>query len=257
VAGQGVLPASGTRVWLRDATGEDEILVLASAEPPVSTILSLAARLASDGTGQPLDWLALPAVDLGAGALLIRATWLGETIRTEALCPSEKCGEPIDIAFGIPDYLEHHRPRRVLMLSRDDDGWLSFDGGDTRFRIPTIADMLAELHDRGQTLRVRCLRPPNPTAKYLRRVDRALEALAPRLDGELSGTCPACGTVVELRFEPIGYVLEELRDACVGVYAQVHELALAYHWSEESILALDRRTRGRYVAMVRGEMVLA
>lgn len=256
MAGQGVLPASGARVWLRDAGGEDEMLVLTSAGPPPTTILALATRLASDPAGDPLDWMSLPAVDLAAAALLIRSSWLGDTIRTEALCPSDQCGEPIDITFGITDYLEHHRPRRARGVSPLEDGWFSLVGAEARFRIPAIADLLAGLRDDDQALVRVCVRPSHPSAQAMRRIDRALEALAPRLDDELSGTCPDCGATVELYFEPIGYVLQELRDSCSSVYAHVHELALAYHWPEQTILALDRRRRARYVAMVRGELAL-
>jgi hypothetical protein len=81
--------------------------------------------------------------------------------------------------------------------------------------------------------------------------------MAPRLDGELTGTCPACGSSVELRFEPIAYVLEELRDALAGLFAQAHDLARAYHWSERAILELERRRRHIYVALVREEYALA
>jgi hypothetical protein len=252
-----VLPASGARVWLRDASGEDEMLVLQSSGPPLTTILALVNRLACDPAGEPIDWPSLPAVDLAAAALLIRSSWLGDAIRTEALCPSQTCGEPIDITFGITAYLEHRRPRAARGVSQLEDGWLSLDGTDARFRIPAIADLLAGLRGDDEALLERCVRPSHPTARTMRRIDRALEALAPRADGELSGICPDCGATVELYFEPIGYVLHELRDSCSSVYADVHELALAYHWPEPSILALDRRRRGRYVAMVRGELALA
>lgn len=256
MAGQGVLPASGTRVWLRDACGEDEMLVLASAGPPPTTMLALAGRLATDPAGEPIDWMSLPAVDLAAAALLIRSSWLGDAIRSEALCSSHTCGEPIDITFGITAYLEHHRPRRARGISHLDDGWMSLDGTDARFRIPTIEDLLAALREDRQAVVERCVQPQRPPAAALRRIDRALEALAPRLDGELSGTCPDCGATVDLYFEPIGYVLQELRDSCSTVYAHVHELALAYHWPEPAILTLDRGRRRRYVAMVRGELAL-
>jgi hypothetical protein len=48
-------------------------------------------------------------------------------------------------------------------------------------------------------------------------------------------------------------VLAELRDAAVGLFAEVHELALAYHWPEQEILALTRRRRRSYVALVHEE----
>lgn len=254
---EGVLPASGGSVMLRDPTGQDELLVLRGGHS-TATVLALAEALATDPAGRPIDWLALPAVDLAAAALLIRGCWLGNAISADAMCPAPECGEPIDVAFDIPTYLEHHRPRRPRAVRADEDGWLTLRGMEVRFRIPTIADLLAALEGGGgQTLLALCVRPSDPTASDLRRIDRALELLAPRLDGELQGTCPGCGENVELRFEPGGYVLAELRDASAGLYTQVHELALAYHWSEEAILALDRDRRAAYMALIRGEVVFA
>jgi hypothetical protein len=90
-----------------------------------------------------------------------------------------------------------------------------------------------------------------------RRVERALAKIAPRLDDQIGGRCPACGELVQMFFDPISYVVAELRDASIGLYADVHELALAYRWTEQAILALDRRRRHGYVAMVRGELALA
>jgi hypothetical protein len=257
LAEPGLLPASGTRVLLLEPTGEDELLVLESAGSATATTLALAAQLATDPAGRPIDWLTLPAVDLGAVALLIRAAWLGSTIRTEALCPAGECDEPIDIAFGIQAYLEHHRPRRFRGATEVEPGWFELSGTDVRFRIPTIADLLTACESNGAATMVElCVRPADPPAAVARRVDRALDSLAPRLDGELDGACPACGQTVNLRFEPIAYVLEELRDAATGLYTHVHELAATYHWSEQAILALGRRRRNGYVTMIRGELVL-
>jgi hypothetical protein len=256
VADASVLPASGAAVVVREPTGGDELLVLESAGPDAATALALATRLATDPGGRALDWPALPAVDLGAAALLIRAVWLGRTIRTEALCPAPGCDEPIDVAFAIPAYLEHHRPRAFRGARACAPGWFALAGTEMRFRIPTIGDLLAARGEGRGTLLERCVRPTDAPAALRRRVDRALEALAPRLDGGLQGTCPACGHTVELRFEPIGYVLEELRDASSGLFAELHEVAFAYHWSEEAILALGRRRRRGYVELIRGELAL-
>jgi len=248
--GAALLPVSGKHLRIRAPRGDDELLVLESTGPPAQTMLALATRLASDADGSALDWPALPAVDLAAAALLLRETWLGGTIRTEALCPSDECAETIDVSFGIGAYLDHHRPRSFRGAVEEGSGWFALTGADVRFRIPLIGDLVAgTLAD--------CVRPAAVSAAQARRVDRALDALAPRLDGELTGSCPACGRSVELRFEPISYVIEELRDASSGLFAQVHELARAYHWSEASILALDRTRRRGYVSLVREEYALA
>lgn len=253
----GTLPASGLEVWLREPTGEDELLLVRSTGAPSVAMLGLLERLATSQDGGPIDCHALPAVDLGAAAMLIRGQWLGSTIRTEALCPTPDCTEPIDIAFSVSEYLEHHLPRRYRGARECEPGWFALPGSEVLFRVPTVADALTALTDGPTAIVRRCVRPPDQPPGILRRIDRALEALAPRLDGELIGSCPACREAVRLRFEPVAYVLQELCEACAGLFAQVHELALAYHWSEQAILALDRRRRHGYVAMIRGELALA
>ena len=241
----GTLPTSGRRVVTREPAGADELILLEDVGSPTETMLALAGSLV---TGVE-NWLELPAVDLAAAALLIRRVWIGNTIRTDARCRAPGCGELIDIAFAIDAYLEHHRPRSFRGISECDTGWFELAGVDVRFRIPAVADVLA-----GPEIVERCVRPA-ASAGVVRRIERALEALAPSLAGELAGVCPVCGATVELRFEPIDYVLAELRDASTSLLGQVHELALAYHWSEPAILGLDRRRRHEYVELVRGELV--
>ncbi|HME04406.1 MAG TPA: hypothetical protein VKG38_15400 [Solirubrobacteraceae bacterium] len=258
MASAGVLPASGTAVLLREPTGADELFVLEGAGPAAATALALAARLVCDNAGRAIDWATLPAVELAAAALLIRRSWLGDLLVAETMCPGLACGEQIDVRVSIDAYLEHHRPSPCRGASESEPGWLTLTRTDVLFRIPTVGDLIETLDGSAgaSSLARSCIRPPEAPAAVRRRIDRALDALAPRLDGELGGTCPGCGETIELRFEPIGYVLEELRDASSEVLGQVHELALAYHWSEESILAVPRRRRLGYVTMIRGELAL-
>jgi hypothetical protein len=252
------LPVSGSPLALRAPTGADERVVLAGEGGAVRTALELATRLATDPSGRPLDWPALAAVDLAAAAMLIRRSWLGDTIRTDTLCPTPGCGEAIDVRFGVLSYLEHHRPRRYRGCVEAEPGWFALGDSTVRFRIPTIGDLLeADGADAARSLTARCVHPAQPPGGMARRIDRALSALAPRLDGEVGGSCPACGQSVALRFDPLSYVLAELRDAASGLYADVHELARAYHWSEREILELTREHRHAYVAMVREELALA
>jgi hypothetical protein len=243
----GTLPTSGVDVVTHEPTGLDELIVMEGAGSRVETMLALARRLVRGVA----DWSGLPAGDLGAAALLVRRTWLGETIRTDARCAATGCGERIDIAFDIDTYLEHHRPRRARGVTVTEPGWFVLAGSDVAFRIPTVAD----LTEAPEALVERCVRPSIPELRTLLRIERALEALAPPLAGELAGVCPACGAPVTLWFEPIDYVLAELRDASTSLFEHVHELALAYHWPEPAILALGRRRRHGYVDLVRGELV--
>lgn len=252
------LPVSRVRVRVRELTGADQLIVLHPRATRPETLLALLRAVATDGAGGEIGWDELPAVDLAAAALALRTAWLGDRIHTDTVCPATGCGELIDVSFFIPDYLEHHRPRRFRGLEPRPDGWLAPSGAAVRFRIPSIQDLVIaarEQHGEGW-LEHRCVRPGDVPAPARRRIERALAAIAPRLDDHVSGRCPACGQGVELFFSPVDYVLDELRDISTELYADVHELALAYHWPEQSILALERRRRRSYVALVRGEAVL-
>ena len=251
-----MLPVSGVALVVREPTGEDEIYVLENTLAPVPAILELAQRVAGTVTGTPLKWASLPATDLDAAALMIRRSWIGEVIRTDAKCPGPGCRERIDVSFGIGDYLHHHRPRRPRsVIEAAGEGWLTLTGTSVRFRVPTVADLLAAVScaQPAAELSGRCVDAPELSRALARRLDRALSALAPSLDDLLGGSCPACGYKVTMRFDPLAYTLAELRQAFSGIHLEAHALAAAYGWPETVILALPRSRRRRYASMIADE----
>jgi hypothetical protein len=261
-----VLPTSGLTLRVREATGADELLVLEPGRSPVATVVSLASRLTTDSEGRALSWEELPAADVGAIALTIRQAWLGKRISTDARCSSPGCRERMDIAFEIPAYLAHYRPRPHAGAGpAPDAGWFKLVGATesgrapVAFRLPTIADLLAatESADPERCLRERCVRPASVTTSVARRVSRAMTALAPPLTGAVTVRCPACGGRDQLRFDPVGYSLTELRAAAAGLYEEVHLLASAFRWPEDAILTLPRARRARYADLIRQDRVAA
>jgi hypothetical protein len=247
-----LLPVSGVVLTVREPTGADEVFVVESALAPLPTLVELALRVTSAAGGSPLDWAALPATDLDAAALVIRQAWIGDTIRTDAMCPAPGCGARIDVSFGIEAYLTHHRPRRPRGVTGAADGWFGLVRAPVRFRIPTVADLLAAASG-GQPAEVladRCVEAPELSHALARRLDRALAVLAPSLDGLLGGGCPACGNTVTMRFDPLSYTLTELRAVFSTVYLETHALAAAYGWPEDAILALPRSRRRRYASVI-------
>jgi len=248
-----LLPVSGAILAVREPTGADELFVLETALAPLPALIELAGRVTSSAGGGPLDVAGLPATDLDATALMIRRAWIGDAIRTDTMCPAPGCGERIDVAFGIGDYLGHHQPRRPRGVTETAEaGWFTLDRVQVRFRIPTVADLLAAsaASRPAQTLSGRCIEAPEVSRALAHRLDHAFAALAPRLDDLLGGACPACGEVVTARFDPLGYVLAELRNVFSGVYLEVHVLAAAYGWPEDAILALPRNRRRRYASAI-------
>jgi hypothetical protein len=255
-----LLPVSGVVLAVREPTGEDELFVVETELEPLPALLELARRVGRTVAGGPLDWTALPKTDLDAAALVIRQCWIGEVIRTDAMCPGPGCRERIDVSFSIGDYLQHHRPRRPRGVTGTPEGdWFTLTGTIVRFRIPTIADLLAATSDDRpvEALSGRCVDTPEISRALARRLDRALSALAPSLDDLLGGSCPGCGYEVAMRFDPLAYTLTELRNAFSGIHLEIHALASAYGWPEEAILALPRGRRRRYASIIADERWVA
>ena len=255
-----MLPVSGIELVVREPTGQDELYILENTLPPMPALLGLASRVARTTTDVEVDWTGLPATDLDAAALIIRRTWLGDSISTDTRCPESACGERIDVAFRIGDYLSHHAPRRPRGTSEaTEPGWFVLAGTDVQFRVPTVGDVLAarSQDSPADELLRRCVRAPAPTTALARRLHRGLSALAPSLNDLVGGACPACGRLVELRFDPIGYTFADLRAAFAGIHYQTHAIAAAYGWPEETILALPRSRRNSYASIIADERSVA
>jgi hypothetical protein len=222
-------------------------------------MVELARRVAGAADGSALDWNGLVAADLEAAGLLIRRSWLGDVIHTEALCPAPECRDRIDVSFGIEQYIAHHRPlRRRNVLAAGENGWYTLRGASARFRIPRVADVAEAMSAPQPTLALaeRCVQG-DVSGSLARRIDRALDALAPRLEDLIGGQCPLCEQQVSLRFDPLGYVLDELRDTFASIHLETHALASAYGWSEAAILALPRGRRRRYAGLIEDERAAA
>ncbi|MDC0744825.1 hypothetical protein [Polyangium mundeleinium] len=250
------LPVSELRVTLRQLGGAEDMLLAEASGCDVELALALASALARSAQGEAIAWEALPLTDLDATLLRIRQMVIGDHVHTDIQCPAEGCGERIDIAFRVTDYLTHHQPRKPRGIERDrEPGWFRMTNPDVSFRPPSGADQLA-IADEPEGVRLlaeRCIRPADAPARVRRRVEAAMEALAPSLYGELDGTCPACAATVRIPFDPQRYVLLELRAQAASLYEEVHLLAGHYKWSEQDILALPRLRRTRYAELIHAE----
>jgi hypothetical protein len=249
------LPVSGIGVEVSPPGGREDVMLAEAARCDTGLALRLIERVVRP-VEEDVDWNELTVTDLDALVLHIRRTVFADVIRTTVRCTAGGCGQRVDIAFGIASYLAHHRPRRAGGVEpADRPGWFRLGDHAARFRLPSGADMLAARRSPRpkHELRRRCVAPDDAGGPVLRRVERAMEALAPSLAGDLSGRCPECGGGLTLGFDPQAYCLGELRIQAVGVYEDVHDLARAYGWSEDQILALPRARRIRYAELVRAD----
>lgn len=255
-----MLPGSGLELTVGEPTSADELFVLESALDPPLAVLELARRVVRRPDGEPPDWDWLPATDLGALALTIRRSWLGDLLSAWAECQQPGCRTAVDVTFSVNEYIEHHRPRPARgAVASGEQGWYALRGTSIRFRAPLVGDLLGALAT-GRAMTVlteRCVSPPDLSAAQARRVDRALSALSPALEGTVAGVCPECGCAVTLMFEPCGFVLAELRQAFAGIYLETHLIAASYGWDEEAILRLPRMRRRRYASLAAEERTAA
>jgi hypothetical protein len=272
---------SGIEVALRQPAGADDILLAEADRFEPWVALALVAALARPADGGAVDWAGVTLTDLDATLLAIRRMVLGNRVESSARCgtgddPGQVgatgaagatgavgtagCGARIDLGFWITDYLEQHRPHIPRGVTRcDDPAWFQIDGIDggidgiaVRFRPPSNADLaaIAAEPDGERELARRCIEPGEVPARLRRRIERAMEAIAPSLYGELEGTCPECGATVAITFDPQRYVVDELRQRAAFVFEEVHLIAERYRWSEDAILTMPRARRARYAELI-------
>lgn len=253
------LPVSGLEVVLREPTGVEDILLAEGGACDARLALALGGALAVRADGGPVDWAALPVTDLDAALLGIRQVVIGDLIRSTAVCSGARgCGARVDVAFRISELLAHQQPSSPRgVVPQDEPGWFRLTAASAGsegivFRLPSGADLVAanEHPDAAREIARRCIRPEKLAAALRRRVEAAMEALAPSLYTDLEGVCPECGVTVLIPFDPQHYVLGELRERAVFVYEEVHLIAGRYHWPEQAILALPQARRARYAEMV-------
>lgn len=170
-----------------------------------------------------------------AALLDLRLSRFGPDLTVLAACPA--CGEQIEAALHLASVRPVERP---------------LESGGRTFRSPSLDDLraAAAVDDRADArslLTSRCLVTGDPAG--------AEEAFVAALAGaeRLVGlACPACDATWEAPFDAGAFVLAEARAEAARLLDDVHELAVAYGWTETDVLTLTPRRRGSYLRLVRG-----
>lgn len=127
-----------------------------------------------------------------------------------------------------------------------------------RIRVPTGADQLqvaaaADEASASRLLARLCIAPCDEaaiddlSADDLALIDQELEDLGPALPWGVEAPCPECETRNAIPIDAVAWIA----GVADGPTAAVHEIALAYGWSERDILALNRAQRLKYLALIR------
>jgi len=259
------LPVSGLEVIFRQTTGAEDILLAEEQNLDIRLALALADVLVRLPNGEAAPWESLPVTDLDAALMVMRRLLVGDEVRSNVVCAmaagdaKKGCRARVDITFRIGDYLSHHAPSAARDASpAEERGWWRLDGAEATYRFVSCGDQIAieGRSDAEQELARRCIRPEGVAGSLRRRVEAAMAKLAPNLIGDLDGVCPECGARIRVAFDPLRYVLGELREQAKFVFEEIHLIARHYHWSEKEILALPSARRARYAELAslsRGE----
>jgi len=242
------LPTSRLYVTVRSPTGMEELLLREADALDVGLSLMLISRLVQMGDGSTFDWGDLPATDAEALLLRLRLITLGDRVNATAECASTQCAAKVDVSFRLGEYLSSKKARTKRDVERiEPQGWFKLTGENVRFRLPTCADQVAFDHEQtpDTTLIRRCIEPANISSRLRRKVESAMEAMAPRLSQLMLGCCPECKAVIRFYFDVHSFVLQELRNHAGTVYQDVH------------LLELPRARRLQYVDMIRDQEAVA
>jgi hypothetical protein len=185
--------------------------------------------------------LDLPIGDAAALALRAYAEAFGATADCVVACAA--CGQELDVA--------------VPLAELDASGGAETTVAELTVRAPTTRDLLTARD--GDDLLARCVSrdgaPVDPAAldgELRDAVDAAAEELAGPAAVVVCTECPDCGAQVSAPLDP-GLLLWDRVTAAVPIaLGEVAELAFAFGWSEQEVLALTPLRRRAYLELARG-----
>ena len=222
-------------------------------------------------SGIPLDELARLSIGARDRLLLgVRIETFGSRLECETTCPA--CGTRLQLSLDATELVFPPRPVDASELELTEDKWT------VRFRLPDSTDIAAcqdvlrdaavaadrAPRDAAQVLAERCItvvsagddrapalpeRVPERVPVHVREcVAERMSALDAQADMSLDLNCAACEHRWQAPFDPAAFLLREVDEYAARLTAEVHQLARAYGWSEESILAMGPARRRRYLS---------
>jgi hypothetical protein len=208
--------------------------------------------------GQPdMSWEECAELPIGQrdGALVaMRAATFGPQLNLGAACPN--CRARLDVSM-VTDALAIEAPAPQDAPSVQVGGRVfGVRPADSR-DLAMIAAIPDPVRAR-EVLARRCLvsrdgvEPPLLLApEEVSAVAEALAAVDPAADPYVSLNCVACSASWDAPVDISQILAADIADAARALFAEVHELASAYHWSEAAILGMTADRRQAYLQLVR------
>ena len=202
--------------------------------------------------GIPIDDLAHLSIGARDRLLLeLHVGMFGSRLDCETSCPS--CGSRLELSVDAEALIVPPRAIESSDLELTEDDWT------VRFRLPDSADIDACVDESGDAIAERCIsviaRPEQVHVagipeRVRARVAERMSELDAQADVSLDLTCAVCGDRWQAPFDPAAFVFREIDARAARVTTEVHRLASAYGWSEESVLAMSSARRRRYIELL-------
>lgn len=227
-----------------------EMWELGRADVPARALLLLGATVRADST------LELGELALGARNRLLlraRAVLFGSSCDVVAECAG--CGTELESSLPVRALVsDDEQAERVRILRHG--------GYQVEYRLPASADLIGlpgavsraalELLGRcvvGATIAGREIPWTELPAAVADQLDQAMRDGDPDALVGVELICPTCGAAQALPLEPAGFLWAEVDAWAWRVLHQVHQLALAYGWDENTILAMNPARRQAYLEL--------
>ena len=204
--------------------------------------------LLESASGIPLENLASLSIGERDRLLLaLRIGTFGNRVDCETRCPS--CASRLELSLDASSLIVAAMPIDERRLE------IAVDDCVVRFRLPDSNDVAAALagEDLADRVLTTTLTNRERSERSLNLRDKVADRIAeldPQAEIVLDLDCEACGHRWQSPFDPAAFLFREVEAYAARLTNEVHLLARAYAWSEESILAMGASRRRRYIDLV-------
>ena len=260
---------------LRRLTGTDLSLLVETGEslsPSQRAVRIITRALTRLGPCDSISAESLQAITVGdreALLLQLRALMFGERMQCVLVCPSQTCGEKIELELKTSDLVlpaySSKQPTHQLTLRSDEKVYC------ITVHVPNIGDLekvtpFARTDPEAATVlllnrcveRVSVAGSGEAVASLPAGLREELSAVFPELDPQaevsLRLTCPNCEYHFTALLDIASFLYEELKAHVRTLYQETHLLAYHYHWSEAEIMNMSVNKRRRYLELLEEEL---
>lgn len=187
-------------------------------------------HIVKDGESRiaPRDLPDLPLVDYEFLQAHFCIANFGDQVSRNLTCSN--CHKTFAVSFSLRTFVKAFLDEMTIETT------YAFEGAT--FRLPTRAAI--EKLDGKDTgfVQLLCDEPCDPTA-----FETHLATVCPVFIEDIKADCPRCGTAHSYAFNLRQHLTEKLQNRLRNIVAEIHILAVRYHWTAKDILALSRQSR--------------